>query len=93
MQYISEAVAFQLAQLRVNQLALATGDEFQILLGKTLNVGQGWVFFFNTSEFVQTGNPLSRLAGNGPIFVSNNGTVRELSSFLPWEEALKLVQT
>lgn len=89
---ITEAVAFQLAQARVTQLAQAAGDEFRILLGKTQNVGHGWVFFFNTSDFVQTGNPVSRLAGNGPIFVATNGTVHDLPSSLPLKVALKLAQ-
>ena len=90
---ITEAMAFQLAQARVNQLAQAAGDEFLIRVEKTQNVGQGWVFFFNTSDFVKTGNPVSRLAGNGPIFVTNNGLVHDLPSSLPWEDALNLVHS
>lgn len=85
---IAETAAFQLAQNRVNQLALGAGDEFKIFLEKTRSVDQGWVFFFNTSDFVLTGNPVSRLAGNGPIFVSNNGKVHDLPSSVPWENAL-----
>jgi hypothetical protein len=56
---ITEALALQLAQRRVNQLASAAGDEFKILLENTRSVEQGWVFFFNTSDVVLTGNPIS----------------------------------
>jgi len=91
MSTISKTVALQIAQNKVNQLALAASDEFTILLEKTQNVEQGWVFFFNSSDFVQTGNPLSKLAGNGPILVSHSGEVHELPSSIPWEDALKLL--
>jgi hypothetical protein len=29
----------------------------------------GWVYFFNSEEYLRTGNTLSKLAGNGPIYI------------------------
>lgn len=54
-----------------------------------MQVEEGWVFFFDSSEFVRTKNPLSALAGNGPLFVTNEGEVHQLSSAVPWQHSLE----
>lgn len=83
--------AFSLARARVEELAQAAGDQFEILSDYTREIEQGWVFFFNTVDFVRTRNPASALAGNGPILVTRGGVVRELPSAVPWEAAVKQV--
>ncbi len=85
----AEAIARQ----RVDQLAKAVGDRFEILSSRTQVVDAGWVFFFNTSDFVRTGDIASALAGNGPIFVSRDGSIHELPSAIPWEEALLQIKS
>jgi hypothetical protein len=67
----------------------ALGDEFALISDKTIEVSGGWIFFYNSREFIETGNPISALAGNGPIFVDRTGAVRHLPSALPWDEAIK----
>lgn len=52
----------------------------------------GWVFFYNTEEFVRTGDIVHALGGNGPILVDRrDGTVHVTGStaFPPeaWIEA------
>ena len=42
-----------------HQLVIARVDEYDI----------GWVFFYNSKEYVETGNFLYALAGNGPLIV------------------------
>lgn len=80
--------ATELAREKVHQFAAYDGDEYELLLAQTIEVEGGWVFFYNTVDFIHTGDPSSRLAGNGPIFVSRMGTVHELSSAVPWEQQL-----
>lgn len=58
---------------------------------ETKEVEGGWVFFYNSRDFVRTRNPLDALAGNGPIFVSRRGVLTELPSAIPWEGALRVV--
>jgi hypothetical protein len=81
--------AFALARARVSQIAAAEGDQFELQCELTKDTDRGWVFFFNTAEFVRTRNPLSALAGNGPIFVTREGAVHQLPSAIPWEDALQ----
>jgi hypothetical protein len=83
--------AIALARQRINQLAQAVGDQFEILSESTREIEQGWVFFFNTADFVRTRNPASALAGNGPILVTREGIIHELPSAIPWEVAVKQI--
>lgn len=83
--------AIALARQRVDQLAQAVGDQFEILSDSTREIEQGWVFFFNTADFVRTRNPTSALAGNGPLLVTREGVIHELPSAIPWEDAVKQI--
>lgn len=81
--------ALALARERIDQLALAVGDEFEILSDSTREIEQGWVFFFNTADYVRTRNPTAALAGNGPLLVTREGVIHELPSAIPWEVAVR----
>jgi hypothetical protein len=83
--------AYTLARERVDHLARAVGDNFEILTASTREIEEGWVFFFNTKDFVQTGNPASALAGNGPLLVTRGGAIHQLPSSIPWEVAVKQI--
>ena len=44
----------------------------------------GWVFFYQSEEFVRTGNPSARLAGNAPLLVNRlSGEVATTDTALP----------
>lgn len=72
------------------------GDEVVILDEYTLERPYGWVFFYNSREFVATGNPLQGLAGNAPLIVNSTtcdvvttGTAFPLEHYLAeYERAL-----
>lgn len=81
--------AMELAEERVAALGAASGNEFVLMRDKTIEVSGGWVFFYNSREFVETGDPISSLAGNGPIFVDHGGTVHHLPTAILWEEAIR----
>ncbi len=84
--------ALRVAEEEVRRLAIAAGDRFEPLPEKTREVKDGWIFFYNTTEYIRSGNPSPALAGNGPIFVSRNGRVALLSSAIPLREALKQLE-
>ncbi len=81
--------AVSLARDRVDRFAQEAGYQFEILLDSTREIEQGWVFFYNTADFVRTKDPKFALAGNGPILVTREGTIHELPSAIPWEDAVK----
>jgi hypothetical protein len=81
--------ALALARERIDQLAQAVGDEFEILSDFTREIEQGWVFFFNTADYVRTRNPTAALAGNGPLLITREGVIHELPSAIPWEDAVR----
>jgi len=82
-------VALSLANMRLSELASMAGDEFVIFDESTIQIDSGWVFFYNSKEFVETGNPVSSLGGNGPIFVKFDGSVHCLPTSTTWELSLK----
>lgn len=92
MTILNRETALSLARERIDQLAQAAGDQFEILVDSTKEIEQGWVLFYNTADFVRTRNPTSCLAGNGPIYVTREGVIHELPSAIPWEEAVKLLK-
>ena len=81
--------AKEIALAHVRQLALSAGDEFDILPESTVEDTKGWVFFYNSADFVRTRSPMDSLAGNGPILVLRDGSVVDLPSAVPWKDALK----
>ncbi|MCK1735002.1 hypothetical protein IVA79_13745 [Bradyrhizobium sp. 138] len=85
---MSPVEALALAEAEVVTAGKACGEDL-MLSGQAIEIDEGWVFFYNTREFVETGNPSCRMAGNGPIFVDRGGRIRHLPTSMPWEESLE----
>lgn len=88
MPFIPIKVAAELAQARIEALARSAGDQFEMISERTEETERGWVFFYNSADFVRTRDPASALAGNGPIFVTKEGHLYELPSSIPWRDAV-----
>jgi hypothetical protein len=86
---ISQLEAKVLAEKEINAIAAANDDDFAVVDHKTIEIAEGWVFFYNSREFIETGDSGSQLAGNGPIFVDRRGAVEILPTDVPWEWAIK----
>ncbi|KRR17402.1 hypothetical protein CQ14_31425 [Bradyrhizobium lablabi] len=78
-----------LAEREVDAIAAAVGDDFVVIHDETVETAEGWVFFYNSREFVETGDFRDALAGNGPILVDRHGLVKRLPTGIPWETAIK----
>ena len=72
----------------VASLGSATGVAFALFAEKSIEVDEGWIFFYNSKEYIETGVFEFALVGNGPIFVDRSGGVRSLPSGTRWEEAI-----
>ena len=77
-----------LARQKVKEIADTSKNDFSLQLEKTIRCSSGWVFFYNSLEFIQTGNPIHMLAGNGPIFVTKSGDVKVLPTHTPWADLI-----
>ena len=67
----------------MSDVGAASGDEFRLNGHETIEA-KGWVFFYHSKEFIESGNFSSALAGNGPIFVDRNGVLKILPTAVRW---------
>ena len=73
------------AKLRLARLAEECGDEL-VLLPEPYETELTLAFFYQTAEYLRTGDATQALAGNGPILVSKlTGTVEVAGTALPVE--------
>ncbi|WP_213742641.1 YrhB domain-containing protein [Bradyrhizobium sp. dw_411] len=78
-----------LAEEAVAALAAANEAEFVLIHEATVEIKEGWIFFYNSREFVETGAFSASLLGNGPIFIDRGGVLRWLPTAGPWQEAIR----
>jgi hypothetical protein len=84
---ISEARARALAEI---EKGFTQGDEPVIGDDYTQEKSYGWVFFYQSKRYIETGDPSTMLAGNGPVVVlRDDGSVHLLGSALPPDETLR----
>ncbi|WP_338827287.1 YrhB domain-containing protein [Bradyrhizobium sp. 27S5] len=80
---ISEAL-----ELVSKQLELRSPDDVQYVVveSSTIEKPFGWIFFYQSKEFLETGIFMHRFAGNGPVFVNKaTGEVDFFGSAAPLE--------
>lgn len=92
MHQITREMALKIVQEEVRRLALLVQDNFEILQEETFDFEEGWLFFYNSADFLKSRNPVDSLAGNGPILVTKDGEKFHLPSAVPWKDALKSVK-
>ena len=65
-------------------------DPFIVIDEYTIEKPFGWVFFYNSKKFLETGLFQDRLFGNGPVIVNKaSGTVEFLGSCKPPEDIIE----
>ena len=91
---IDKSRATEIAQRHLDSLASGynTFEEaggLTLLPEETVEKEYGWVFFYSTRRYVETGDELYSLAGNAPFLVTKNsgelhvfGTARPLEDYL-----------
>jgi hypothetical protein len=76
-----------IAEKTVRAIADAANDEFGVVDNETID--EGWLFYYNSKAFIESGNFRDALAGNGPIFVDRNGVMKMLPSGISWQVAIR----
>ena len=81
--------ALGLAKEQVSKLADTVNDSFEILTADTVTIDDGWIFFYDTVDFIREGKFGSRLVGNCPVFVMKDMSVHLLPTHMPLENAIE----
>ncbi|WP_315729101.1 YrhB domain-containing protein [Bradyrhizobium sp. SZCCHNS2015] len=69
---------------------IVCGGEARIVQPSTVTKPYGWIFFYESKDFLDNGIELARLAGNAPIIVNRNtNELRVTGTAMPLEHYLK----
>ena len=80
--------ALQIARQKVAELSGADG-ELLLEESKTQEHEFGWVFFWTTKKYLETGDPQFLVPGNGPLVVNReDGSTHLLSTSVPPARAI-----
>ncbi len=88
MKHIDFDMAKRIALDAVHKFEIETSEALCLLNEQTIEFDMGWIFFYNSVSFINTGDEVYRLAGNGPLFVDRAGYLHMLPSALPWQKAV-----
>jgi len=65
-------------------------NDYVVLITGTAEYDVGWVFFYNTKQFAETGDLQHALVGNAPILVDReDGSVHRTGTARPIEEYIE----
>jgi hypothetical protein len=66
------------------------GVELAILDDQTVEFNSGWVFFYDSRKYIESGSPSDALAGNAPVIVSKrDGSVHVTGTARPVEDYVR----
>jgi hypothetical protein len=78
-----------LAEQHLLRLAKQWGEEL-VLLPSPFETSATFAFFYNTADFLATGNYIYALGGNAPLMVSKlTGEIKEAGTALPTEHYVR----
>ncbi len=77
-----------LARHQVAALAVDSGLDLVLQPERTLATDIGWVFFYESRRYLETGDEHERVMGNAPLLVCTSGAVHLLGTERPVEEYL-----
>jgi hypothetical protein len=83
---LTKTEALEIVSKRLHQMSTSV-DPFIVVKASTIERPFGWVFFYNSKRFLDTGESRYRLAGNGPVIVNKqNGSVEFFGAGKPPQE-------
>lgn len=86
---LTKPQALKLASDRLLKMS-PSDDVFTIVDADTIEKPFGWVFFYNSKRYLETGKFSYRLAGNGPVIVNKrDGSIEFFGAHRP---PLEIVQ-
>jgi len=83
-------MAKQLVTEYINSNYNVPGDRLVVLDAHTIEKEYGWVFFYDSLKYLETGDCSYLIAGNSPIIVEKqDGSLHTLGTALSPEESIK----
>lgn len=86
---LNEEGANKVALEHLATLEKEIGEPLGLANSETLEKAFGWVFFYNSKDYIETGNFRSMLAGNAPFIVDRNsgevhvtGTAKSVEDYI-----------
>ncbi len=84
---ITREDAYQIALKYLSELEQKFGEKLGLTKSEILEKSFGWVFFYNSKEYLETDDFSSMLGGNAPFIINkNNGKVIVTGTAKPVEE-------
>lgn len=84
---ITEIEARNIALRHLANMENDIGEPLKLADSETIERSFGWVFFYNSKDYLETGKFSSMLAGNAPFIVDrNNGDIHETGTEKPIED-------
>lgn len=84
---IDRTRAREIVEKAINENYDVPGDQLVILDDATIEEDFGWVFFYSSRKFLETGDEQYLIAGNAPVIVSrDDGSLEWLGTALPVED-------
>ena len=95
---LTKSEALDLVSSKLLQMS-GPDDPFVIVDAGTIEKPFGWVFFYNSQKFIETGDYRYQLAGNGPVIVNRSdgsvefcGTSRAVDALIEEYERKRAVR-
>ncbi len=86
---VSEHEALELVRHYIEAQCQGVPGGVAVMPEKTIRKPYGWVFFYNSTRYLETRSPLEALGGNGPIVVEQaKGQLHQLGSALAPAESI-----
>ena len=83
---ISREQAAEIVLRKLNRDPAEDQEEFVVTAVRAKDYG--WVVFFDSKRFLETGETRYAIAGNGPVVVEHDGSMHPLSTGRPSEQVI-----
>jgi hypothetical protein len=80
---VTRAEARAIAAQEMERLFLGSAIEPVIVDSDTDEADFGWVFYYQSRRYLETGRPSDRLVGNEPLVVDRHGRLHRLPTSAP----------
>jgi len=91
---ITKDKAIAIAEDYISEIQKSTRYNIVLLLDALIEFELGWVFFYDSKTYIETGDMLEMLIGNTPIIIDKrNGSITKTGSAYPIEKYINDYRT